>query len=54
MKTYRIWTSDGKLVTVVKGSSLNISKDGFIYVLSGSDTVAAVSSQGGFAIVLED
>ncbi len=49
MQNYAIWTADGKKITVVQGSALDYSKDGFILIRSGNNLVAILPSQG-FAV----
>lgn len=52
MKTYKIYTSEGKYVASAKGDRLS-HVPGFISVYAGNELVAVMSSEGGYVIVCE-
>jgi hypothetical protein len=52
MKTYKIYTTEGKFVSSAKGTNIS-SNDTSIYVYSDGTVVAIIPLSGGFVVVEE-
>ena len=50
MKTYAIYTAEGKTVTEVKGTNIS-ANDSSIYIYSGDFVIAIIPFTGRFAVI---